>query len=88
MDFIWIGAIWMLIWPCKCAFTFSLSYTTKTTVARALHLTTPDAFLQELEALKDADSVYKIHGKVLIRQDISEAKSTVNSRIKLIQTEM
>jgi hypothetical protein len=32
--------------------------------------------------------VYKIHGKVLIRQDIAEAKSTVNSRIKLIQSEM
>ena len=29
-----------------------------------------------------------MHGKVLIRQDLAEAKSTVNSRIKLIQTEM
>jgi hypothetical protein len=43
---------------------------------------------QELDALKGADSVYKMHGKVLIRQDLAEAKSTVNSRIKLIQTEM
>ncbi len=44
--------------------------------------------LQELDALKETDAVYKMHGKVLIRQDTSEAKGTVNSRLKLIQTEM
>lgn len=44
--------------------------------------------IQELDNVKDEQSVFKMHGKVLIRQDIAEARSTVNSRIKLIQTEM
>lgn len=29
-----------------------------------------------------------MHGKVLIRQDLTEAKGIVNSRIQLIQTEI
>ncbi len=43
---------------------------------------------QELENLKEDEAVFKMHGKVLILQDVGEARTTVNSRIKLIQTEM
>ncbi len=44
--------------------------------------------LQELEALREGEHVYKLHGSVLIRQDVSEARTTVGSRLKLINQEM
>jgi chaperonin cofactor prefoldin len=42
----------------------------------------------EVEALKEDDPVYKMHGKVLILQDMSEARSTVAARLRLIQGEL
>lgn len=42
----------------------------------------------ELDQLKDDEPVYKMHGKVLIRQDTNEAKSTISARLKLIQGEL
>lgn len=42
----------------------------------------------ELDALKEDEPVYKMHGKVLILQDTGEAKSTISARLKLIQGEL
>lgn len=44
-------------------------------------------FMQDLEDLKEGEYVYKLHGKVLVRQDLTEAKNMVSSRLKLIQGE-
>ena len=43
---------------------------------------------EELDAVKNDDSVYKLHGKVLVRQELSDAKATITSRLKLIQGEV
>jgi prefoldin beta subunit len=42
----------------------------------------------ELDALKDGESVYKLMGTVLVRQDVSEAKSLVNGRLEFITKEL
>lgn len=47
-----------------------------------------NARVQELDALREGEHVYKLHGNVLIRQDTSEARTTVGSRLKLINQEM
>jgi chaperonin cofactor prefoldin len=43
---------------------------------------------EELDAVKSDESVYKLHGKVLVRQELSDAKATITSRLKLIQGEV
>jgi len=43
---------------------------------------------EELDAVKSEESVYKLHGKVLVRQELSDAKATITSRLKLIQGEV
>jgi chaperonin cofactor prefoldin len=43
---------------------------------------------EELDAVKNDESVYKLHGKVLVRQELSDAKATIASRLKLIQGEV
>lgn len=43
---------------------------------------------QELDSLKDGESVYKLVGKVLVRQEASEAKATVNGRLEFIGKEL
>ena len=43
---------------------------------------------QELDALKDGEGVYKLLGRVLARQDTSEARSTVNGRLSFLDTEL
>jgi chaperonin cofactor prefoldin len=43
---------------------------------------------EELDAVKSEESVYKLHGKVLVRQELSDAKATIASRLKLIQGEV
>ena len=43
---------------------------------------------EELDAVKSDESVYKLHGKVLVRQKLSDAKATIASRLKLIQGEV
>lgn len=43
---------------------------------------------QELDKLKDGEHVYKLLGKVLVRQDPMEAKSTVAGRLEFIGKEL
>lgn len=43
---------------------------------------------KELELLEEDDKVYKLIGPTLIEQDISEAKTNVDSRIELINKEI
>ncbi len=43
---------------------------------------------QEFGKLKDDESIYKMVGPVLLKQDKSEAESTVNGRLEFITTEM
>lgn len=43
---------------------------------------------EALDGLKEGEPVYKMHGRVLIRQDTAEARSTINARLKLIQGEL
>jgi chaperonin cofactor prefoldin len=42
----------------------------------------------ELDALKADEPVFKLHGKVLVRQDPQDAKTTVAQRIKMIEGEL
>lgn len=42
----------------------------------------------ELDAVKEGESVFKLHGKVLVRQELAEARSTVENRLKLIAGEV
>lgn len=44
--------------------------------------------LQELDRLGEDNPVFKLCGKVLVRQDTADAKSTVESRISFIQAEL
>ena len=41
-----------------------------------------------MELLVDSDVVYKLIGPALIRQDVTDAKSSVNKRIEYITDEM
>ena len=43
---------------------------------------------QELKRLGEAESVFKLCGTVLIKQDKAEAAATIESRLKFIQTEL
>ena len=43
---------------------------------------------EEFELLKADDSVHKLIGPVLIKQDLTEAKQTVDKRIEYIKSEM
>lgn len=43
---------------------------------------------QEFKTLGDSNEVYKLIGPVLVKQDVSEAKSTVDKRLEFIQSEM
>lgn len=44
--------------------------------------------LQEFEKLKDDETIYKLIGPVLLKQDKTEAESTVNGRLEFIGNEM
>jgi prefoldin beta subunit len=44
--------------------------------------------MQELAKLKNGETIYKLIGPVLLKQDSSEAESTVNGRIDFIGKEM
>lgn len=46
------------------------------------------SFLQELDILEPDAVVYKLIGPTLIRQDVSEAKQTVEKRLDYISREM
>lgn len=43
---------------------------------------------QEFATLPDDAKVYKLVGPVLLKQDVSEAKSTVDGRLEYINKEM
>lgn len=43
---------------------------------------------QELDALRSDEPVFKLHGKVLVRQDPQEAKAIVGQRLKMIEGEL
>jgi prefoldin beta subunit len=43
---------------------------------------------EELKRLSETDAVYKLCGAILIAQDKAEALSTIESRLKFIQTEL
>ena len=42
----------------------------------------------ELDALRADEPVFKLHGKVLVQQDATDAKATVGQRIKMIESEL
>jgi chaperonin cofactor prefoldin len=42
----------------------------------------------ELEALKEEEPVFKLYGKVLVKQDTAEAKATISQRIGRIEGEL
>ncbi len=41
-----------------------------------------------MDNLKEDESVYKLFGRILVKQDPNESKGTVASRLKFIQTEL
>ena len=43
---------------------------------------------QEFKTLQDDSTIYKLVGPVLLKQDTSEAKSTVEGRLEYIGKEM
>ncbi|CAK8697923.1 prefoldin subunit 6-like [Clavelina lepadiformis] len=43
---------------------------------------------EELEILEEGANIYKLTGPVLVKQDLSEAKSTVSKRIEYISAEV
>lgn len=43
---------------------------------------------QEFAKLKDGETIYKLIGPVLLKQDQTEAESTVNGRLEFIDKEM
>ena len=43
---------------------------------------------QEFEKLKEGEIIYKLIGPVLLKQDRSDAESTVNGRLEFIDKEM
>ena len=47
-----------------------------------------DIPLKEFASLKDEEVIYKLIGPVLLKQDRSEAESTVNGRLEFIGKEM
>lgn len=44
--------------------------------------------LQEFAKLKDNETIYKLIGPVLLKQDRTDAESTVNGRLEFIDKEM
>lgn len=44
--------------------------------------------MQELDLVEDGGVVYKLMGPVLVKQDLSEAKQTVEKRLDYIRKEM
>jgi len=42
----------------------------------------------ELDALRAEEPVFKLHGKVLVRQDPQDAKTTCGQRLKMIEGEL
>lgn len=50
-------------------------------------LTENNLVKQELDQLEEGAQIYKLVGPVLIPQDLDEAKSTVDTRIKFISKE-
>ena len=46
-----------------------------------------EAILQELDILEEGAVVYKLVGPVLVKQDASEAKMTVEKRLEYITKE-
>jgi chaperonin cofactor prefoldin len=42
----------------------------------------------ELDNLRPDEPVFKLYGKMLVKQDPSEARATVSQRIKMIETEL
>lgn len=44
--------------------------------------------VQELDVLEEDATVYKLIGPVLVKQDLSEAKQTVEKRLDYIRKEM
>ena len=47
-----------------------------------------DMVKKELDLLDDEAKVYKLVGPVLLKQDVDEAKTNVNKRLELINTEL
>lgn len=45
-------------------------------------------YQKELKLVKEDNSVYKLIGPVLVKQDIDEAKSNVEKRVDYIQNEL
>lgn len=46
------------------------------------------ACAQEMDLLDDDAEVFKLIGPVLVKQDVSDAKATVNSRMDLLKREL
>ena len=44
--------------------------------------------LQELDLVEDGEDVFKLMGPILVKQDLSEAKQTVQKRLDYIRKEM
>lgn len=44
--------------------------------------------MQEFTRMKEGESIYKLVGPVLLKQDKTEAESTVNGRLEFINKEM
>ena len=44
--------------------------------------------VQELDILKDGETIYKLVGPVLLKQDKTEAESTVTGRLNFIDKEL
>lgn len=44
--------------------------------------------MQEFDRLKDGESIYKLAGPILLKQDKVEAESTVKGRLEFIGKEL
>lgn len=54
----------------------------------SMQLSENESVKEELGHLTDDNTIYKLIGPVLIKQDLSEAKDTVDKRLNYIKSEM
>ena len=50
--------------------------------------TETDMVNSELEGLKPEEPLYKLMGKMLVRQEVGEARANVSQRVNLIEREL
>ena len=67
-----------------------IDYTNVVTARQKLdaQLTETEAVQKEFSTLKQSNTIYKLIGPVLVKQDQAEAKANVDKRLEFIRSEM